>query len=125
MRKCLASFPFDADRHLPVLDTIINGLDTFYVYKQLAKESPSPRLLSRVDVVAKLKYLRQYASAGRIKTLFSFFEKIRSVVQSLNDGHTAFVDNCMSAVSYLGLPVVGVVEGGQHKVRVMPLKGEG
>ena len=123
MRRCLGSFPFRASRDLPVIDTVIRGLDTYYVYKQLAKDSPSPQLPSNLDVIAKLKYVRQYAVAGKIKTTYSFFQKIKSVVQSLNDGHTVFINYCMEQGSYLGLPVMGVVENGVQKVRVVPLKG--
>ena len=123
MRKCLGSYPFRPQRDLPVIDTVISGLDTFYVYKQLAKDSPSPQLPSNVDVIGQLKKVRQQAVAGNIKTTFSFLQKIKSVVQSLNDGHTVFINYCMEQGSYLGLPVMGVVENGVQRVRVVPLKG--
>ena len=122
--RCLTSFRFSAHRDLPVIDTVISGLDTFYVYKQLAKSSPSPRLPSRIDVVAQLQAVRAAAVAGKFNSTFRFFEKITSVVQSLNDGHTAFIDNCMQQPSYLGLPVFGTVEKGVQRVRVIPLTGE-
>ena len=124
VKKCLGSFRFNAQRDLPVIDTVISGLDTFYVYKQLAKSSPSPRLPSRVDVVAQLQAVRKAAMAGKYKSTFGFFATIGSVVQSLNDGHTAFIDNCMQQPSYLGLPVFAVVERGVQRVRVVPLTGE-
>ena len=124
MRKCLQSFRFSEDRDLAVMDTVISGLDTFYVYKQLAKDSPSQQLPSRVDVVGKLRRVRKDAVAGKFKTTFKFFRKIKSVVQSLNDGHTEFHDNCMEQTSYVGLPVMSVVENGVQKVRVIPVEGE-
>ena len=121
MRKCLESFRFSEDRDLAVMDTVISGLDTFYVYKQIAKDSPSKLLPSKLDVVGKLRRVRQDAVAGKFKTTFSFFRKITAVVQSLNDCHTYFIDNCMQQSSYVGLPVMGVVENGVQKVRVIPV----
>ena len=121
--RCLSSIPFVPSRDLQVLDTVITGLDQFYIYKNIARASPASQLPSNINIIKDLKEIRAQAVYGLYNTssVFDFYEDIRRAVQRLNDGHTHF-DHCLhtSFWRYLALPVVGVMENEEIVVKVMP-----
>ncbi|GJP39910.1 hypothetical protein CLOM_g24234 [Closterium sp. NIES-68] len=122
-KHCLRSFRFVASRDIPVIDSIINGLANFYVYRHIAIESPDARLPSDVDIVTYLRAIREKALRGKgIKSLMRFQTLIYRALMSLNDGHTMFSSNCFhrTASYYLPLPLVAVVEDGRQIIRVAP-----
>ena len=124
-RACLLGIPFVLSRDLLVLDTVITGLDQFYIYKNIARSSPAPELPSSINIIKELKKIRAEALSGNYTSVFAFYDDIRLAVRRLNDGHTAF-SNCLSPLSYLALPVVGVVEDADSEivVKVMPFNCE-
>ena len=126
-RACLLSIPFVQSRDLLVIDTVIHGLDQFYIYKNIARSSPAGerKLPSSINIIKDLKEIRALAVNGTYTSVFTFYEHVRLAVQRLKDGHTHF-DHCLSPLSYLALPVVGVVEDADSEivVKVMPFNCE-
>ncbi|CAI6004413.1 unnamed protein product [Closterium sp. NIES-64] len=59
-KHCLRSFRFQASRDIPVIDSIINGLANFYVYRHIAINSPDELLLEGLDVAALVLHQFDY-----------------------------------------------------------------
>ena len=122
-RKCLFSMPFVLERDLTVLNNVISGLNSFYIYRDIAKSSPDPRLPSTINIVRRLDEVRKKAQNGTYKSVFKFYSTIAWTINLLRDGHTGF-KNCLAPTRYLTLPLVGVVEDGKYVIRVRSYNGK-
>ena len=88
-KDCLNSFPYNSTQAANILDTVSKTL-SFYVYEEIAKQSPTPQLPSSVDLQDGLMSLKSRAWEND----FSFHEALQRLTPSLNDGHTIYLSNC-------------------------------
>jgi len=114
-KDCLKQFPFDRKVAHKTLDTVIDTLKSFFVFKDIASKPPKSRLsIKGVDVVKELKARKK----RHYKSDFEFQTDIQNIVDSLFDAHFNYIPTCYSWSWKQPLFLYAPVVDGKQKIKV-------
>ncbi|RUS14237.1 hypothetical protein BC937DRAFT_94143, partial [Endogone sp. FLAS-F59071] len=116
-KACLESFPFNRKVALQTLDTLIDGFNSFYVFKDIAASPPKSHLsISKVDIIKELGALKN----KDYQSDFAFQNDIQNIVFSLYDAHVNYEPNCYGPNWFWqqALLLYAPVEKGAQKLKI-------
>ncbi|RUS28977.1 hypothetical protein BC938DRAFT_481212 [Jimgerdemannia flammicorona] len=86
-KACLENFPFNNAVAQQTLDTVIDTLDAFFVFKDIAARPPKSQLsIKNVDLIKELKALKN----KKYNSDFAFQTDIQNIASSLYDAHLSY-----------------------------------
>ncbi|RUS28978.1 hypothetical protein BC938DRAFT_481212 [Jimgerdemannia flammicorona] len=90
-KACLENFPFNNAVAQQTLDTVIDTLDAFFVFKDIAARPPKSQLsIKNVDLIKELKALKN----KKYNSDFAFQTDIQNIASSLYDAHLSYSPLC-------------------------------
>lgn len=115
--SCMKSFSYNSTLAKAITETLYKTFD-LHVYKDISKNSPTPEFPLKVDVLAGIKEISNTTYGND----YDFNRALYKLIHSLNDGHAVYAPYCYYAylVSYTAVPLVSVVVGGEHIVKISP-----